>query len=157
MVLISSLPHNITSFSPHPLKRHEWQSKNMALYPVGSKSISVLNHLPTVHTLFLHPPLRSCQPFHALVLIKNPTLGLSSACNTFKSSVQTQKHALRNWILWTNCKIFDQIPKDGQPLLPLLQSSVNLGCARRQKAWQKDASVVGRRGCNGSRVRANLN
>lgn len=74
--------------------------------------------------------------FHALFPIKNPR---HPAISLRRSK---PKNVLRNWIFWADCTIFDPTPKDGRPLL---RSSVNLGSARRQKAPQKDACVVGRR------------
>lgn len=83
---ISSSQTPITFLSPHPLRKQNLESTNMAIYPVAPPtgesslqntfwpgSISVLNDLPTVCTLFLHP----LSLFHPLISGRNFTLGLS--------------------------------------------------------------------------------
>lgn len=129
-------------------------------------SISVLNDLPTVCTLFLHPPQRSTQPFSSSnsrkeLYIRPLIVSLTLFCNTFKSfrhpPPQKKKRRPTKWILWANRQTFSQIPKHGSLLL-LRRSSVDLGCASWKKVYdKKDASKLGRRGWKGSRVRANLN
>lgn len=132
MVLISSSSQTSPPFHPTLSEGINVRIKTWhftQLVSSHSKFIRVLNYLPPVHTLFLHPSLRSCQDPDAAIPIENPTLDLSSSCKNLKS-FKTPKKTLKNWILWTNRKIFDQIPKDGWPLLPLLQSSV-----RRSLCW----------------------
>lgn len=82
------------------------------LVPLHSKSISVLNHLPTVDTLFLHLPLRSCRPFSCSRSNNKGTQHYASRHPAIPLSCsKPPKHALRNWILWANCNFLTRCLK----------------------------------------------
>lgn len=188
---------NITFLSPHPLRKQYWESTNMALYPVGLPppcltgrcsfqntfwpgSISVLNDLPTVCTLFLHPPLRSTKPFSSShsrkeLYIRPLIVSLTLFYNTFKSfqpaapPTPTPPPPPKNKIKQTKKKEkvnpFGKLPN----IWPNTQTwQVNAASQTQLCCWpwmcelkkvydKKDASKLGRRGWKGSRVRTNLN